>query len=146
MGEQMNDDIKQVQEGVYSTEPSTAGSNPALSHKFNKVTKMNNFKVFDNNTKKWLDPKDFFVNSNGKLCMLNGRVMCEVLEHVICVESTGQVDDKGLELFEGDEVEQGLICFVKPCWYIKIPGHNYSNFMLYSSNDLLKTGSKYKEN
>ena len=109
------------------------------------------FKVFDEERKILID-KDFlerfFLGANGELYIYSAlsKKITEADPKFKIVVSAEKTDTNGIELFNGDKVEQGVIILENSCWYIKLNNNGrLSNLDLFQSEDLLKIDSEYEE-
>lgn len=66
-----------------------------------------NFKIWDKQTRTYLDDKSYFINSDGEVLFVGflGDIIHESKDNLIIQRSTGLVDLYGNPIFEGDLVQ-----------------------------------------
>jgi len=66
------------------------------------------FKVWDINNKKFADEREFLIDCKGQLCTTTVRGQLYIVNHInfIPVFSTTKEDKNGVELFDGDLIDQ----------------------------------------
>ncbi len=67
------------------------------------------FKVWDSHNKKWADESDYVIGSDGTLHFLCFNELDTPEFVCIPVFSTGQTDKNGVEIYEGDITDKGVV-------------------------------------